>query len=151
MHKATMRLAIVVGAAHFALAPASTAAEGAGFDDEIVVVAPTPGGGSGIDPDRLPFTVQAADADALERTQALDLTDYLNANIGSVNINSAQNNPLQSDVQYRGYTASPLLGLPQGVAVYQNGVRIQRAIGRCRQLGSGARIGGAQHESTRGR
>ena len=129
MHKATMRLAIVVGAAHFALAPAPTAAEGAGFDDEIVVVAPTPGGGSGIDPDRLPFTVQAADADALERAQALGLTDYLNANIGSVNINSAQNNPLQSDLQYRGYTASPLLGLPQGVAVYQNGVRINEPLG----------------------
>ena len=129
MHKATTRLAVVVGAALLALAPAPTAAEGAGFDDEIVVVAPTPGGGSGIDPNRLPFTVQAADADALERAQAVDLTDYLNANIGSVNINSAQNNPLQSSVQYRGYTASPLLGLPQGVAVYQNGVRINEPLG----------------------
>ncbi len=44
-------------------------------------------------------------------------------------INSAQNNPLQPDVQYRGFAASPLLGLSQGIAVYQNGVRINEPLG----------------------
>lgn len=105
------------------------AAEGAGFDEEIVVVAPTPGSTRGIAADKLPYNVQSADADALERVQATDLTDYLNANLGSVNINSAQNNPLQPDVQYRGFAASPLLGLSQGVAVYQNGARINEPLG----------------------
>ncbi len=33
------------------------------------------------------------------------------------------------DLQYRGFTASPLLGLPQGLAVYQNGVRINEVFG----------------------
>ena len=106
-----------------------TAAEGAGFDEEILVVAPTPSGGSGLAADKLPFNVQSADSDALERTQAVDLTDYLSTHLGSVNVNSAQNNPLQPDVQYRGYAASPLLGLSQGVAVYQNGVRINEPLG----------------------
>jgi iron complex outermembrane receptor protein len=104
------------------------AAEGAGFDDEVVVVAPAPGG-DGIAAERLPFTVQAADADAFKRAQASDLTDYLGAHLGSVSINSAQNNPLQPDVQYRGYTASPLLGLAQGIAVFQNGARINEPLG----------------------
>ena len=69
-------------------------AEGAGFDEEILVVAPTPAGvGLGIRPERLPFTTQSGDSDALERAQSLDLTDYLNSSLGSVSINSAQNNP----------------------------------------------------------
>jgi hypothetical protein len=34
----------------------------------------------------------------------------------SVFINEAQSNPLQPDLMYCGFTASPLLGLPQGLA-----------------------------------
>ncbi|MDO6749051.1 TonB-dependent receptor plug domain-containing protein, partial [Gilvimarinus sp. 1_MG-2023] len=37
--------------------------------------------------------------------------------------------PYQPDVQYRGFTASPLLGLPQGVSVYMNGVRFNEPFG----------------------
>lgn len=110
------------------LPSAVSAAEGAGFDEEIEVVAATPGGES-LDLKRLPFNVQATDADALERAMSTDLTDYLSSHLGSVNVNAAQNNPLQPDVQYRGYTASPLLGLPQGLAVYQNGARINEPLG----------------------
>lgn len=105
------------------------AAEGVGFDEEIVVVGATPQGGQGFEADQLPFNVQSADQDALLRSQSLDLSDFMNANLGSVNINSAQNNPLQPDVQFRGYAASPLLGLSQGIAVYQNGVRINEPLG----------------------
>lgn len=110
-------------------APGLARAEGAGFDEEVTVVAATPAGGTGIALDKLPFNVQAADSDALARAQSLDLTDFLSTNLASVNINSAQNNPLQPDVQYRGYTASPLLGLPMGMAVFQNGVRINEPLG----------------------
>jgi outer membrane receptor protein involved in Fe transport len=46
-----------------------------------------------------------------------------------VSINHAQNNPLQPDFNFRGFTASPLLGLPQGLSVYQNGVRINEPFG----------------------
>ena len=105
------------------------AAEGAGFDDEIVVVAPAPGAAARLKADTLPFSVQSADVDALRRAQASDLTDYLGAHLGSVSINSAQSNPLQPDVQYRGYTASPLLGLAQGITVFQNGVRVNEPLG----------------------
>jgi hypothetical protein len=47
----------------------------------------------------------------------------------SVTRNDAQGNPFQPDVQVRGFAASPLLGTPQGIAVYQNGVRINEAFG----------------------
>ena len=61
--------------------------------------------------------------------QSLDLTDFLNRNFSGVSINHAQNNPLQPDFNFRGFTASPLLGLPQGLAVYQNGVRLNEPFG----------------------
>ncbi len=118
--------AVAAGSVIFA---ADVGAEGAGFDEEVIVVGTTPGGASKTDVNHIPFAVQTADADAFERSQSLDLTDYMNANLGSVNINSAQNNPLQPDLQFRGFTASPLLGLAQGISVYQNGARINEPLG----------------------
>ncbi len=60
---------------------------------------------------------------------ALDLADFMKRSMGSVFVNEAQSNPLQPDVQYRGFVGSPLLGLPQGLAVYQDGVRINEPFG----------------------
>lgn len=94
--------------------------------EEVVVTAPY---GVGIDPSLVPANVQRATAEQLERSQSLDLTDFLNRGFSSININHAQNNPLQPDFNFRGFTASPLLGLPQGLAVYQNGVRINEPFG----------------------
>ena len=93
---------------------------------EIVIVAPY---GTGMDPDLVPANVQRATAEQIGRAQALDLSDFLNRNFASVNVNHAQNNPLQPDVNFRGFTASPLLGLSPGLTVYQNGVRINEPFG----------------------
>jgi iron complex outermembrane receptor protein len=38
-------------------------------------------------------------------------------------------NPFQPDIDYRGFTASPVPGTPQGLAVYQNGTRINETFG----------------------
>jgi outer membrane receptor protein involved in Fe transport len=94
--------------------------------EEVVVLAPY---GTGIDPELVPANVQRAVAEQLQRSQSLDLTDFLNREFSSVSINHAQNNPLQPDFNFRGFTASPLLGLPQGLSVYQNGVRINDPFG----------------------
>lgn len=103
---------------------------GHGQEDEVIkVIGVTPTEGIGLPKELIPFNVQSATDEDLERSQSFDLTDFLNRNLGSVTINNAQNNPLQSDVQYRGYTLSPLLGLPQGLAAYQNGVRINEPFG----------------------
>src|SRR5205085_6601082 len=44
-------------------------------------------------------------------------------------VNELQGNPFQADVNYRGYTASPLLGTPQGLSVYMDGVRLNQPFG----------------------
>ncbi len=93
------------------------------------VIGVTPVHGVGLSKGKLPYSVQSASDKDLRRAQSLDLTQYMNRNLGSVTINDAQNNPLQPDIQYRGFSASPLLGLPQGISVYQNGVRIQEPLG----------------------
>ena len=72
---------------------------------------------------------QAVHADDIAEQRSLDLADYMKRNLASVFVNEAQSNPLQPDLQYRGYVGSPLLGLPQGIAVYQDGVRINEPFG----------------------
>ena len=107
--------------------PAGTSA--ADVDEEIIVIGVTPTRGVGLPEEKIPYSVQSASNTDIERSQSLDLADFLKHNLGSVTHNDAQSNPLQPDIQYRGYTASPLLGLAQGIAVYQNGVRINEPLG----------------------
>ncbi|MEX0951531.1 MAG: TonB-dependent receptor [Gammaproteobacteria bacterium] len=97
--------------------------------DIVDVIGNTPTLGVGLPANKIPYNIQSATSDDLEKGSSLDITDYMNRNFSSVIVNDAQNNPLQPDIQYRGFTASPLLGLPQGLAVYQNGVRINEVFG----------------------
>ena len=70
----------------------------------------------------------ATDRD-IDNSGALDLSDFLNRRMNGVHVNEVQNNPFQPDVNYRGYTASPLLGTPQGLSVYMDGVRLNQPFG----------------------
>lgn len=91
------------------------------------VVAVAPGAGAWLPAQWSPYSVQVEQAQDLRQT--LDLTDALNRRLAGITINAAQGNPLQPDVQFRGYTGSPLLGVAQGLAVYQDGVRINEVFG----------------------
>ncbi|MBT7952675.1 MAG: TonB-dependent receptor [Gammaproteobacteria bacterium] len=115
--------------AAFVLLLVSSSLMAAEPSEEVVVIGVTPNQGVGLEKDKIPYNVQSASSEDLENAQSLDVSDYLNRNIGSININDAASNPLQPDVQFRGYSASPLLGLAQGIAVYQNGVRINEPLG----------------------
>lgn len=97
--------------------------------ETINVISTTPLHGAEIELNRVPSNVQTSSDKDIEKKHSLDLTEYLNTSLGSVFINEAQNNPLQPDLQYRGFVASPLIGLPQGLAVYQDGVRINEPFG----------------------
>ena len=97
--------------------------------DTIEIVGESPIGGTGLPPTKVPSPVQTTNADKLEQSQSVSLADYMRRYLGSVNINDAQNNPFQPDVQFRGFSASPLLGLPQGLAVYYNGIRFNEPFG----------------------
>ena len=83
--------------------------------------------GSSDQPDRGP--VQTATAADVENSGALDLGDFMNRRLNGVFLNEMQGNPFQPDVNFRGYTASPLLGTPEGISVYVDGVRQNQPFG----------------------
>ncbi|WJS98337.1 TonB-dependent receptor [Novosphingobium humi] len=92
-------------------------------EDAIVVSASTPLSGAA-DNGRV-----LIDAHALRAMQALSVGDALARHAPGVVLNEVQGNPLQADLSFRGYTASPLLGTPQGIAVYIDGVRANQPFG----------------------
>ena len=96
---------------------------------ETVVTATTPLHGSGLPREEVPANVQTVTAAQLADQHSLDLSSYLGTSVGSVHINDVQSNPLQPDLQYRGFLASPLLGAPQGLSMYLDGVRLNEPFG----------------------
>ena len=96
---------------------------------QITVIGNAPLPGLGLPLNQVPAIVQTADSDDLRRQQALDLADFLNGNFSGVNISESAGNPFQLDVNYHGFTASPLLGTPEGLSVYVDGVRVNESFG----------------------
>jgi outer membrane receptor protein involved in Fe transport len=96
---------------------------------ETVVTATTTLHGSHLPLDHVPANVQSVSAEDLAEHHSLDLSAFLGEATGSVHINDVQGNPLQPDVQYRGFLASPLLGAPQGLSMYLDGVRLNEPFG----------------------
>lgn len=97
---------------------------------EIVVVGTTPVPGLRVDADKVPGNVQTLySSDLTKGTGTPDLLNSMSSQLGSINFNDNSADPFQPDVLYRGFEASPVLGTPQGLAVYENGVRINEAFG----------------------
>ncbi|AYQ41600.1 TonB-dependent receptor [Burkholderia aenigmatica] len=95
----------------------------------IVVIGTTPLLGIGTPLTQVPANVQTIRASEIGTQHRASLTDYFEKNLQSVDINEAQGNPWQTDVNYRGSTASPLLGTPQGLSVFLDGVRVNEPFG----------------------
>lgn len=95
----------------------------------VVVVGTTPLLGIGTPLQKVPANVQTVRAAELDAQHRATLADFFAANLQSVTISEAQGNPYQTDVNYRGFTASPLLGTPQGLSVFVDGVRVNEPFG----------------------
>ena len=94
---------------------------------EVVGTTPVPGLGSPVE--QVPSNVQINTGTQMQRKQAINLPDFMIQSLPSVSINEVQNNPFQPNVNYRGFQSSPLLGAPQGLSVFQDGVRINEPFG----------------------
>ncbi|GAP33723.1 TonB-dependent receptor [Piscinibacter sakaiensis] len=97
--------------------------------ERVEVIGATPLPGLAVPRSQVPAPVQTATGAALERSGALGPADFAARRLGSVFVNEIQNNPFQPDLNYRGFTASPLLGTPQGLSLYLDGVRLNQAFG----------------------
>ena len=96
---------------------------------QVTVIGNAPLPGLGLPLDQIPANVQTANSEGLQRQQTLDLADYLNNNFSGVNVSESADNPFQLDINYHGFTASPLLGTPEGLSVYVDGVRVNESFG----------------------
>jgi iron complex outermembrane recepter protein len=94
---------------------------------EVISTTPLPGIGTSID--QVPSNVQSVSSKDIAKQHTLELSDYINNNLGGVTVTEGQSNPYMADVNFRGFTASPLAGAPQGLSVFQDGVRINEPFG----------------------
>ena len=119
------------GVASASDAPPATAANPAAAQElpQVTVIANTPLSGLGLPLNHVPANVQTGDSEDMRRQLTLDLADYLNNNFSGVNVSESAANPFQLDINYHGFTASPLLGTPEGLSVYVDGVRVNESFG----------------------
>jgi iron complex outermembrane recepter protein len=89
--------------------------------DAIVVTAP----GGDLDNDDA-FKLARED---IARRGSPDILDALDRIIPGLSLSAAQGNPWQPNLVYRGFSASPLQGGAQGIAVYVDGVRFNQPFG----------------------
>jgi iron complex outermembrane receptor protein len=79
--------------------------------------------------DKIPSNVQTVTGSDFEPTKTPDLLQGMERALPGVALSDQTGNQFQLDINYRGYVASPVIGTPQGLAVYQNGVRINEVFG----------------------
>lgn len=90
-------------------------------------VGPLPG--LALTKEQIAGNIQSISAKEIKEAHSLSLSDLLNSKLQSVNVNDYQGNPFQMDVTYRGFTASPQLGTPQGLSVFFDGIRVNEPFG----------------------
>lgn len=94
-----------------------------------VLVSSTPLRGAEVDRDRVVSSTTVLGPSEINRTGVPSLTGAMSDNISSVVINDTEGNSFQPDILFRGFSASPVAGTPQGLAVYVNGARFNDAFG----------------------
>src|ERR1700719_114132 len=82
-----------------------------------------------IDRDKVPSNTQVLTSADFSHTQSTNLLDSLARGLPGVSLGDQSGNAFQRDLNYRGFNASPVQGTPQGIAVYQNGVRVNESWG----------------------
>lgn len=118
---------LIGGAVLLANPALAGAAAGAGPADPELVVVATPLHDVGEAVLAAP-AVGSTDED-IAAARAVDATDWLRRRGAGVYLNDITGNPLQADVNFRGFSASPLLGTPQGLVVWLDGVRVNQPFG----------------------
>ncbi|MGH6889371.1 MAG: TonB-dependent receptor [Rhizomicrobium sp.] len=113
------------------LAVAPALAQTAPADVETVVVtgiSPLPG--TAIDANKIAGEVETLSVPELAKDRPQDtLPGLAQTELASVGLNEEQASPFQPDFVYRGFEASPISGIAEGVAVYQDGVRLNESFG----------------------
>jgi iron complex outermembrane receptor protein len=79
--------------------------------------------------EQIPGNVQSVSGEQIRDSGALNLGDFMSSQMQGVSVNDYAGNPFQMDVNYRGFTASPQTGTPQGLSVFFDGIRVNEPFG----------------------
>lgn len=96
---------------------------------EIVVVGRAPLGGSEAGLDAAPRAATVLESDDISPALGSALLGALERQAPGVTLSNAQGQSYQPSLFYRGFEASPLQGVSQGLAVYVDGVRLNQPFG----------------------
>jgi len=125
-------IALVLASALSALAGTGNAQEEKRRDMElptVEVVGTTPLPVLGTPLEQVPANVQTATDKEIAREHPLSAGDFMERNFDSVSAGTAQGNPYMLDLSFRGFLATPLVGAPQGLSVFVDGVRVNEVFG----------------------
>ena len=95
----------------------------------VEVIGASPLLGSGVDRNQVPAETHVLNSEQVTRTGIPQAVRALEDNVPGVSLSDAAGNSSQPNLFYHGFEASPLPGVPQGLAVYLNGVRFNQAFG----------------------
>ncbi len=112
-----------------AISVSVSAANGQEVLAPIDVTAIAPGGGAEIPVDKYPGGLSSITSEEIQKAGSNNVQDVLQKKVPGVTLIDAAGNNLRSQLDYRGFGAGSITGFPQGIAVYQNGVRINEVFG----------------------
>lgn len=115
-----------------ALALASSASLGAAekfTTSTINVYSASPLPSIGLPLNVVPANIQIVKSQDLNNQAGVSIADFMNNNMQGVSVAEMAGNPYQLEVNFRGYSASPILGNAQGISVYVDGVRANEPFG----------------------
>ncbi|MBB6250951.1 TonB-dependent receptor [Nitrospirillum iridis] len=96
---------------------------------DIIVIGTTPLPGANVPLDKLPASATTLSADDFAHSHSISILDAMAQRVPGLSLSDSQGNALFQDLHFHGFTVSPLQGTSQGIAVYQNGVRLNEAFG----------------------
>lgn len=90
--------------------------------EEIVVIGRLPQ--LPLPPSNVPAGVQVIEGEELRRSSSPSLPDLLAGQVPGLTLSDEQGNSYQPDLSLRGFQATSVTGVPQGVSVFLDGVRV---------------------------
>ncbi|MGQ2965919.1 TonB-dependent receptor plug domain-containing protein, partial [Methylophilus sp.] len=129
MNKTTVKPLLLAIVSAYAAQTAIVKADESLNIQKVEVFSATPLKGIGLPLHKVPANVQIANPAAINNQVGVSIADYMNNNMQGVTVTELGGNPWQPEINFRGYSASSLLGNPQGLSTYVDGVRVNEPFG----------------------
>lgn len=97
--------------------------------NKVEVYGTTPLKGIGLPLYKVPANIQQAAPEQINNQTGVSIADYMMNNMQGVTVTEMGGNPWQPEINFRGYSSSPLLGNAQGLSTYIDGVRVNEPFG----------------------